>query len=610
MRNRTYLFVLVLTLGSLASCSEGGKDANEACESNGDCSSGICHRGVCTAKLPWTNGIACKGPGECRSSFCDEGVCAAGDAAEGTLCIYDEECKSMACGGGRCGVVPDAGPDAGDGGISDGDAGSGGDGLLDAEVPDGACDRPQDCDDKLECTDELCGDAGVCEYFVVQNACAIEDACYEGGTKPEGNPCVKCDPDNDQRAWTHDDGIACDDEELCSHDDSCAGGVCQGKAYTCDDGLTCTDNSCNGDGPPQPTGCEFPIKSSQCLIDSIFCYVDGETDPGNQCRHCDSAKSQTNWTVAPLSGCVTTVDSSFTEPWGVAPGAAGGVYVADYADHQIKLYANEAVVVLAGSGAPGDVDGALATAQFNGPADVAVDATGKVYVADSKNHKIRVITGGNVGTLSGTGNPGTSNGVVNVATFHTPVAVALDDAGKLLYLIDAGTHRIRKIDLTTAVVSTVAGTTAGFADGAANEAKFDQPADLVVDSFGDLFVADSGNHRIRKVDGKTGTVSTVAGNGTPGYVNGFGAAVELDTPVSVAVDSSGNLFVSDALNYRIRRIDGTTKAVLSVAGDGKVGTADGLAGAARFNRPRRLQVDGTQLYLVSPLNGTLRIFIP
>jgi len=209
--------------------------------------------------------------------------------------------------------------------------------------------------------------------------------------------------------------------------------------------------------------------------------------------------------------------------------------------------------VLAGDGVGGLREGAGAQARFADPYALAFDAHGVAYIADAgDNNRIRrVYSDGRVDTLAGTGE-GWRDGPGAQAQFHTPSGIAVDAAGNV-YVADTGNHRIRRIG-ADGVVSTLAGDgVAGFADGPAAQARFDAPMGVAVDASGRVYVADTYNDRIRVIE-PDGTVRTAAGGEQPGNVDGFGAGTRLDTPVALALDSHGNLLIADLYNNAIRRL--------------------------------------------------------
>ena len=206
----------------------------------------------------------------------------------------------------------------------------------------------------------------------------------------------------------------------------------------------------------------------------------------------------------------------------------------------------------AGSGVTGFTDGSAATSQFADPWGVAVDGSGNVYVADGGNNAIRKIDAlGVVSTLAGTGVRGFADGSAATAQFAFPSGVAVDGSGNV-FVADSGNRRIRKID-ALGVVSTLAGSgDSGYVDGLAATAQFNSFYGVVVDGSGNVYVTGVDN-RIRKVDA-LGVVSTLAGTGVLGFADGPAATARFSGPIGVAVDGAGNVYVGDRGNHRIRRI--------------------------------------------------------
>lgn len=208
---------------------------------------------------------------------------------------------------------------------------------------------------------------------------------------------------------------------------------------------------------------------------------------------------------------------------------------------------------IAGSGTAGanDADGTLAS--FNGPIGIVIDNDGNLYVADSKNNKIRKIsTTGTVRTFAGSGTAGLVNGIGAAACFNHPDALTIDNAGNI-YVADELNHVIRKIT-PTGSVSTFAGSGAyGLTNGSLALAAFKNPTGISIDGLGNFYVADPQNNVIRKID-NAGMVSTFAGNSISALTDGTGTAASFNLPVSVATDKNGNVFVADLLNQRIRKI--------------------------------------------------------
>jgi sugar lactone lactonase YvrE len=295
----------------------------------------------------------------------------------------------------------------------------------------------------------------------------------------------------------------------------------------------------------------------------------------------------------------TGAGASFNFPDGVAVDAAGNVYVADSSNSLIRKITPAGVVTtLAGTaGTIGFADGPAATAKFWSPSGVAVDAAGNVYVADTNNNRIRKITpAGVVSTLAGssTGAWGFTNGTGSAASFYYPKDLVLDTAGNL-YVADSGNNAIRKVT-QGGVVSTVAGGgigVVGSTNGATASATFNAPRGVAVDAAGNVYVADTGNHLIRKI--AAGQVTTFAGSTLSGFFGGFangtGTASMFDSPMDVAVDGAGNVYVSDANNHLIRFIT-PNGVVTTLAGTTKtIGSKDGPALSATFGALRGVAVD-------------------
>ncbi len=307
------------------------------------------------------------------------------------------------------------------------------------------------------------------------------------------------------------------------------------------------------------------------------------------------------WVVTTLAGSGTSgstdgtgTSARFNSPGGMAVDDAGNIYVADTNNHTIrKITPAGGVTTLAGSaGSAGSADGTGTAAQFSSPSGVAVDGTGNVNVADTNNHTIRQITpAGVVSTLAGSGTSGNMDGTGTGAQFSSPSGVAVDSSGNV-YVTDKGNNTIRMIT-PTGVVSTLAGLAGspGSTDGTGSAAQFNSPVGVAVDDAGNVYVADTGNDTIRKIT-PAGVVSTLAGSaGFAGSADGTGGAARFNSPGGVALDDAGNVYVADTGNDTIRKITPAGVVTTLAGAAGSLGSADGTGGAARFNGPTGLAVD-------------------
>ena len=267
-----------------------------------------------------------------------------------------------------------------------------------------------------------------------------------------------------------------------------------------------------------------------------------------------------------------------------------------------------AVTTLAGTTATGSTDGVGSTAQFYNPFGIAIDSSGTIYVADGNNNRIRKITpAGVVSTLAGS-TSGYADGTGSAAKFSQPVNVAVDSSGTV-YVADTSNLRIRKIT-SGGVVTTLAGSIPiGSADGTGSAAKFNNPKGVAVDSSGTVYVADTGNNLIRKIT-PAGVVTTLAGSVTAGYVDGSGSAARFNYPYQLAVDSSGMIYVADYYNNSIRKIT-PAGVVTTLAGSVTAGSADGTGSAAQFYSPSGVAVDSSgTVYVADNNNNRIRKITP
>jgi sugar lactone lactonase YvrE len=317
----------------------------------------------------------------------------------------------------------------------------------------------------------------------------------------------------------------------------------------------------------------------------------------------------------------TAISQGIEAPIAVASDGTGGFYVACSGQNQVYyVTADGKILLAAGSGIPGfsGDGGPAASAQLNRPEGVAVDAAGNLNIADTGNQRIRRVTvGGIIDTIAGNGTKGFDWNLSGQATsmkLNEPMGIAVDASGNL-FIADSGNHCIRKV-IPSGALSTIAGTgTAGFnedeSDASKNKAKNAQlthPTGVAVDLNGNLVIADSGNNRIRKI--ASGIISTVAGNGNSGFSGDGGSATsaQLHLPNSVTVDMAGNLYISDSYNFRIRKV--TPGGVIStIAGQGTAGFSGdgGLATSAQLYLPMGISLDASDnLYIADYVNRRIR----
>jgi len=324
-------------------------------------------------------------------------------------------------------------------------------------------------------------------------------------------------------------------------------------------------------------------------------------------------------TVAGQAGAAGSADGTasaarFNNPADVAADGAGNVFVADTDNHTIRkvVAATGATTTVAGSaGVSGSADGSGGAARFNHPSGVALDASGNIWVADTDNNTVRKITAaGAVSTIAGTaGVSGSADGTGTAATFHAPSGIAVDASGNI-YVADTLNDTVRKITAAGAV-STVAGTAgvSGSADGSGAAARFTGPQGLALDGAGNLYVADAGNHTIRRIALAGGVVTTVAGfAGASGLADGSGSQARFNGPTGLALDSSGNLYVADTDNDTVREVT-AAGAVVTLAGQpGTTGSSDAADGASRLNLPTGVAADGAgNVYVADTSNDTVRL---
>jgi len=295
-------------------------------------------------------------------------------------------------------------------------------------------------------------------------------------------------------------------------------------------------------------------------------------------------------------------------PQAVAVDYAGNLYIADTENSRIRKVSNGVITTVAGSGTPGfgGDNGPATGAQLYFPSGVAVDSALNLYIADSANNRIRKVSNGVITTVAGNGTQGFGgdNGPATSAQLNRPQGVAVDSAGNV-YIADRNNNRIREV--SNGVITTVAGNSLSGDNGPATSAQLYSPQGVAVDSAGNLYVADPGNNRIRKVS--NGVITTVAGNGTPGFSgdNGPATSAQLNRPQGVAVDSAGNVYIADRNNNRIREV--SNGVITTVAGNGTYFCCgdDGPATSGQLRHPSGIAVDSAgDLYIADTYNNRVR----
>ncbi len=520
-----------------ATCTDG-----DACTSDDGCKGGSCSAG---------KAVDCDDKNACTTEVCNKlAGCVSFKNSElcndGNACTSGETCKAGACGAG----VP---KDCGDGKPCT---------LDSCDKATGACssanaDAAKICDDGVACTIESCDpvkgcvntpSAGPCDDKV---ACTA-DACEFGIGCTHGSDDAAC---NDNDSCTQDvcsaagcqhpanyDGAACSDGDACTQGDGCKAGkcapgpkslacgaaatVCIGKA----DGATCDD----GDGCTKDTTCQSEVCAPTAPVAYLHTLTGGPAVPGGMSDG-------------------PAIAAALTGPTGVAQDAAGNIWFSEAALHVVRRLGPDGVVVTV-AGMPsvyGSNLGKGSGARFSQPYHLAIDGQ-DVVVADMGNHQIKRVTpDGTVTLVAGQGGSGWVDGAATVAKFNSPRGVAVAKDGTI-YVADTNNHRIRKI-AKDGTVSTFAGSTAAKKDGTGTNAAFSSLSALAWAKNGDLFVADSGNHAIRRITAAA-VVTTVAGGGSSGWVDGAVATAKFNDPHDVAVDPSGLLLIADRGNSRLRAL--------------------------------------------------------
>jgi uncharacterized repeat protein (TIGR01451 family) len=306
---------------------------------------------------------------------------------------------------------------------------------------------------------------------------------------------------------------------------------------------------------------------------------------------------------------------------GVALDANGNLFIADSNNNRIRRVdaVTGAVTTVAGNGVSsyqGDGGSAILAALYN-PTAVAVDGSGNLFIADTYNNRVRRVNAatGVISTVAGNGNTSFSGdtGLATAASLYSPQGLALDSQGNL-FIAESSNHRIRRVDAATGIITTVAGNGAGGFSGdssAATAASLWYPRGVTLDSSGNLYIADTSNYRIRRVDAATGIITTVAGSSACCGSGDGGAATAagLSYPGGTAVDRAGNLYIADSNSNRVRRVDAASGIITTIAGAGGNGFSGdgGPAAKAALNGPASVALDATgNVYIADSGNYRVR----
>ncbi len=406
------------------------------------------------------------------------------------------------------------------------------------------------CDDGNACTKDTCGAAdGTCTHAPDVNAkpggtCTTQGGCAIGQPTCAGGKLACSAPVADPAMV----GKPCDDGDVCTVTDTCAGGKCTAPETWHMDTLVGGTHGFH-DGGPKEARMQSPV--GLAADPTGFIYV---ADWGNRAVRRVSPEGFVT-TLAGTGGIWDQVGppgkGGFVRPWGIAWHPGGFLLVSDMASHRVRKLTTDGVIsAWAGNGQPDHADGPALKARLNGPSGMAIDAKGATWLADRHNQRIRKIAadGSTVSTIAGSGAQGAKDGPALSATFKQPVDVAIDAKGAI-YVADWSNHRIRRI--AAGQVITVAGGAIGYADGKGAAARFSHPNGLAWAPDGTLTLADTSNSKLRSIK-EDGSVTTLAG-GPTGFVDGPLSKARFDGPIGI-LWRNGTLWTAEWGNHALRRM--------------------------------------------------------
>jgi len=430
------------------------------------------------------------------------------------------------------------------------------------------------------------------------NVCPSGTVCVGGGDICATPPQIAaCDGLADRDMCVYGTTIGTCDRGACVSS-GCGNGVVEGSE-ACDDGNTMGGDGCSAD-------CSKVEMCGDAIVDVGEACDDGNTNPVDGCDACTA----TAWTATAIVGANAPASTAqFALPIKAVVDSRGNMFVSDENANRVwRIDSGGIVSIAAGNGTQGfsGDGGAASAAQLTQPWGIAVDGLDNLYIVDSGNKRVRrVDPQGIITTIAGGGNSGVrgDNGPATAAYLSIPYGIAVDGTGNL-YIADENDYRIRKVDVN-GQISTFAGGGGGGDDGPATSAFLDQPTDVLIDSVGNVFIAEANAHKIRKVD-PAGTITTIAGKGTWSSISGYGdggpaLAAELRYPWGIAIDTMADrLYIADSNDQRIRVVDLGSGTITTLAGDGTNNYSGdgGPAAAAQLFSPFGVAVDATGAVLI------------